>query len=104
MSSKFKTVSGIYDPGGRIVEYNSTDFYVRTNGVDVKVTTKKFGQKVARLANLSVGKVVSWVVTKYLTFQLMNGNERRNEKVIEIEDSKFVYDLWLIEDRVTKND
>ena len=93
--TKYKIISGIYDDGGKQISYNSTDFFVRTVGGDVKFSTLYLARKTAINMNKDVGKVIAWVVKKII-YRVFDGkNEMIKEDIKEIEDSKSTYELIL---------
>ncbi len=92
---KYKTVSGLYDEGGKKTTYNSTDFFVRTENGDVKFTTLKLARETAINSNKAMGKVVAWTVKKQINKMFNGKNEKISENIFEIEDSISTYDLIL---------
>lgn len=94
MPKKYTNNSGIYSKNGRTVNYDSTDFYVRTYDGDVKFSTKKLAKKTAVMANKAAGSVVAWCVTK-ITHQIIKDGKIISNKIKEIEDDRSIYELML---------
>lgn len=75
--------------------YESTDFFIRTAGGDVKFRTEQLAMEWACMINKAAGEVVATVVKKIAFRKWVNRDELVEDKVMEFEKSRSLFETYL---------
>lgn len=82
--------------------YTSFDFYVRTEGGDVKFRTEDLAMEIACLANRCSGKVIATVVKK-ITHSTWRRKEKAEKEIMEMPKSTQLFEIYLANGYTTKS-